>query len=106
MGLDASKPALFKKPLDTYRSVVFATHGYFGKELAGIQEPVLVLTMVDQPEGSGRLPSTQRGYGPEASMRTWSRSPHVRAAWGGTSQAKGPWAWGVPSNTPARRLCS
>ncbi len=51
MGLDASKPALFKKPLDTYRSVVFATHGYFGKELAGIQEPVLVLTMVDQPEG-------------------------------------------------------
>lgn len=50
MGFEASKPALFKKPLDKYGSVVFATHGYFGKELAGIQEPVLVLTLLDQPK--------------------------------------------------------
>jgi CHAT domain-containing protein len=31
--------------------MVFATHGYFGKDLPGIQEPVLILTLVDQPKG-------------------------------------------------------
>jgi CHAT domain-containing protein len=30
--------------------VVFATHGYFGRDLPGIQEPVLVLTLLDQPK--------------------------------------------------------
>lgn len=49
-GLKAAKPLLFEKPLDGYGSMVFATHGYFGKDLPGIQEPVLVLTLVDQPE--------------------------------------------------------
>lgn len=50
-GMDASKSNLFKKPLDKYNSLIFATHGYFGKDLAAIQEPVLVLTQVDQPQG-------------------------------------------------------
>ena len=50
-GLKADKPVLFKRPLDKYGSMVFATHGYFGKDLPGIQEPVLVLTLVGQPEG-------------------------------------------------------
>jgi hypothetical protein len=48
--LKACKSLLFKKRLDTYGSMVFATHGYFGKDLPGIQEPVLVLTLVDQPK--------------------------------------------------------
>jgi len=30
---------------------LFATHGYFGKDLPGIQEPVLVLSLLDQPKG-------------------------------------------------------
>jgi CHAT domain-containing protein len=34
-----------------YRSIIFATHGYFGSDLPGIQEPVLVLTQVNLPEG-------------------------------------------------------
>jgi CHAT domain-containing protein len=50
-GMKAAKPVLFKNPLHGYGSMVFATHGYFGKDLPGIQEPVLVLTLVDQPEG-------------------------------------------------------
>jgi CHAT domain-containing protein len=49
-GMEACKRILFKKPLDGYGSMVFATHGYFGKDLPGIQEPVLVLTLVDQPK--------------------------------------------------------
>ncbi len=50
-GMKASKPVLFEKPLTKYGSIVFATHGYFGKDLPGIQEPVLVLTLLDQPKG-------------------------------------------------------
>ncbi|MFH0824893.1 MAG: CHAT domain-containing tetratricopeptide repeat protein, partial [Pseudomonadota bacterium] len=50
-GLQASKQSLLKEPLDQYKSMVFATHGYFGKDLPGIKEPVLVLTLVDQPQG-------------------------------------------------------
>jgi CHAT domain-containing protein len=49
--MEASKSLLFNKPLDNFGSMIFATHGYFGKELPGIMEPVLVLTLVDQPEG-------------------------------------------------------
>jgi CHAT domain-containing protein len=49
--MDASKPRLFDGPLNQYQSMVFATHGYFGKDLPGIMEPVLVLTLLDQPEG-------------------------------------------------------
>src|SRR5208283_5042941 len=50
VGMDANKPLLFKEKLDKYRSVVFATHGYVGEGLPGIMEPVLVLTLVDQPQ--------------------------------------------------------
>ncbi len=50
-GLDASKEKLFQKSLSDYGYIVIATHGYFGADLGGIQEPVLALTMVDQPEG-------------------------------------------------------
>jgi tetratricopeptide (TPR) repeat protein len=49
-GLKAKKSTLLEKDLTAYRSVVFATHGYFGKDLPGIQEPVLVLTLLDQPK--------------------------------------------------------
>lgn len=48
-GLAASKANLLGKNLNVFRSVVFGTHGYVGNDLAGIQEPVLVLTLVDQP---------------------------------------------------------
>jgi tetratricopeptide (TPR) repeat protein len=47
-GLKAKKATLLEKDLTDYRSVVFATHGYFGKDLPGIMEPVLVLTLLDQ----------------------------------------------------------
>jgi len=50
-GIDAKKSILLEKDLTPYRSMVFATHGHYGRALAGIQEPVLVLTLVDQPEG-------------------------------------------------------
>lgn len=51
LGMEASKPVLFEKKLTDYGSMIFATHGYFGKDLPGIQEPVLVLTLPNQPEG-------------------------------------------------------
>ncbi len=50
-GLNVKKNALLNKDLTTYRSLVFATHGYFGKDLPGIQEPVLVMSLLDQPKG-------------------------------------------------------
>ena len=50
-GMDARKSVILGKDLTSYRSLVFATHGYFGKNLPGIQEPVLILTLLDQPEG-------------------------------------------------------
>ena len=59
-GFRASKANLFQQPLENYRSLVFATHGYFGKDLPGIMEPVLVLTLVDQPkEKDGFLRMTE-----------------------------------------------
>jgi tetratricopeptide (TPR) repeat protein len=48
-GFDASKDRFLGKlgpKLDGYDKIVFATHGYFGKDLPGIKEPVLVLTLV------------------------------------------------------------
>ena len=48
-GLKASKETFLKDVaprLDDYSKVVFATHGYFGKGLPGINEPVLVFTLV------------------------------------------------------------
>ncbi len=50
-GMKAQKSELLQKDLQPYHSVVFGTHGYFGKDLPGIQEPVLILTLVDQSEG-------------------------------------------------------
>ena len=50
-GMQAIKSVLLGKDLTPYRSLVFATHGYFGKDLPGIQEPVLVLSLVGEPRG-------------------------------------------------------
>ncbi len=50
-GVTAQKAVLLHKDLKPYRSVIFGTHGYFGKDLPGIQEPALILTLPDQPEG-------------------------------------------------------
>ena len=52
-GFDATKDNFvqnFKPSLKKYDKIVFATHGYFGKDLPGIMEPVLVLTLV--PHGT------------------------------------------------------
>ncbi len=49
-GLTAQKAVLLQKDLTPYHSLLFATHGYFGKDLPGIQEPVLILTLVNQPK--------------------------------------------------------
>jgi tetratricopeptide (TPR) repeat protein len=49
-GLQATKSILFDKPLTDYGSIVFATHGYFGKDMPGIQEPVLAMTLVGLPK--------------------------------------------------------
>lgn len=48
-GLDANKKDFLNRiapELTRYDKVVFATHGYFGKDLPGITEPVLVLSLV------------------------------------------------------------
>jgi tetratricopeptide (TPR) repeat protein len=48
-GLQASKRYFMeqiKPKLSEYNQVVFASHGYFGTDLPGIKEPVLVLTLV------------------------------------------------------------
>lgn len=50
-GMEAQKKILFEKDLTPYKYCVFATHGYFGKDIPVIQEPVLVLTLSNQPEG-------------------------------------------------------
>ncbi|MFC1836901.1 CHAT domain-containing protein, partial [Thermodesulfobacteriota bacterium] len=51
MGNQASKWKLLDLPLTRYHSMVFATHGYFGEDLPGIREPVLVLTLIAPPKG-------------------------------------------------------
>jgi len=48
-GLDMSKEIFLNRiapRLRDYDKIVFATHGYFGKGLPGINEPVLVFTLV------------------------------------------------------------
>lgn len=50
-GMQAKKSILVTKDLHRYRHMVFATHGYFGTGIPGIQEPIVVFTLVDQPEG-------------------------------------------------------
>jgi len=49
-GLRAEKSVLFGNDLKPYRFCVFAAHGYVGEGLPGIMEPVLILTLVDQPK--------------------------------------------------------
>jgi CHAT domain-containing protein len=51
LGKEAAKEKLFSSPLQDYQTVVFATHGYVGSDLPGIQEPVLILTLWDQAAG-------------------------------------------------------
>jgi CHAT domain-containing protein len=48
-GFTATKKALLDKDLDSYKSMILATHGYFGTGWPGVMEPVLVLTLVNQP---------------------------------------------------------
>lgn len=60
-GFEATKSNFFAKiapRLSHYDEVVFATHGYFGKDLPGIMEPVLVLTLVP-PGTDGFLRMTE-----------------------------------------------
>ncbi len=48
-GINASKEAFFKEitpKLDMYGRLVFATHGYVGRALPGIEEPVLLFSLV------------------------------------------------------------
>jgi CHAT domain-containing protein len=54
-GMTAKKSVLIGKHLTTYGSVMFGTHGYAGSDLPGIQEPVLILTVADQPKGQDGL---------------------------------------------------
>ncbi len=49
-GMQAKKSILFNKPLTDYASIIFATHGYFGTDIPGIREPILAMTLVDQPK--------------------------------------------------------
>ena len=49
-GMQAKKSILFDKPLTEYGSIIFATHGYFGTDIPGIREPILAMTLVDQPK--------------------------------------------------------
>jgi CHAT domain-containing protein len=50
-GLRATKATFKQQDLTRYQAIVFGTHGYAGTDLGGLQEPVLVLTLVNQPEG-------------------------------------------------------
>ncbi len=54
-GLQAEKSLLVGKDLNNYKWMVFATHGYFGTELPGIREPIIVFTLVGQPQGQDGL---------------------------------------------------
>jgi hypothetical protein len=51
-GTQASKSTLTSLFLNKYSILVFATHGYAGHDLPGIEEPVLILTLIDQPSGT------------------------------------------------------
>ncbi len=49
LGREADKSVLLNTPLQRYNAIVFGTHGYFGQDIPGVMEPVLVLSMV--PDG-------------------------------------------------------
>jgi tetratricopeptide (TPR) repeat protein len=50
VGKEADKSVLFKIPLHRYSAIVFGTHGYFGQDIPGVMEPILVMNMVPQGE--------------------------------------------------------
>jgi tetratricopeptide (TPR) repeat protein/CHAT domain-containing protein len=50
-GMDANKSRLLTSELTKYKALTFATHGYSGCDLPGIAEPVIALTLVNQPDG-------------------------------------------------------
>jgi tetratricopeptide (TPR) repeat protein len=50
-GFKAQKTVLLQMDLTKYRACVLATHGYYGKDLPGIQEPVLIFTLPGQAAG-------------------------------------------------------
>ncbi len=50
LGREADKSVLLNNPLRRYGAIVFGTHGYFGQDIPGIMEPVLVLNMVPDDE--------------------------------------------------------
>ena len=68
-GMQAKKSILFDKPLTDYGSIVFATHGYFGTDIPGIREPILAMTLVDQPKDQDGFVQNDRSYGNEAQRR-------------------------------------
>jgi len=50
-GMEATKQALLGLDLCQYSAIVFATHGYFNRDMPGIQEPLMVLTLLNLPNG-------------------------------------------------------
>ncbi len=61
VDFDASKSNFLKNispSLNHYDKIVFATHGYLGKDLPGIMEPVIVLTLIP-PGTDGYLRMTE-----------------------------------------------
>jgi len=52
-GTEASEAALGKLDLSQYGIVVFATHGLVGREHAGLDEPALVLSSLQDAAGQG-----------------------------------------------------
>jgi CHAT domain-containing protein/Tfp pilus assembly protein PilF len=46
--MQAGKSLVLSRPLNRYRSIVFGTHGYFGQDIPGVMEPVLVLSIGSQ----------------------------------------------------------
>jgi tetratricopeptide (TPR) repeat protein len=54
-GLEAGKSTVLKAQFGGYGSLVFATHGYFGNDIKGIREPVLVLAMIPGGPDDGFL---------------------------------------------------
>jgi hypothetical protein len=46
-GLKAQEAALLQKRLKPHRPGAFATHRYFGKDLPGARDPVLILNLPD-----------------------------------------------------------
>ncbi len=51
LGADMTETALRGLPLDQFSIIAFATHGLVGEDLAGVNEPALVMTPVAGQEG-------------------------------------------------------